>query len=90
MLHPITHEFLSKAKEQDRSRQRAACQWRNSVQASRSAGPSQNRNRVDRLRTLLLHAARRLGKAMIALRTRERETSGRMVTGPNIQEQAHS
>jgi len=87
MLHPITHEFLSKAKEYDRSKQREACRLRNRVKASRSASQSQIPRGAGLLKTLLLHTAECLSQARIALRTRERETNGRRMAAPSIQEQ---
>ena len=69
MLHPITHEFLSKAKEYDRSRQREVCQLRSRIKASRSASPSEIQKRTDLLRFLLAHAGKHLKEAMLAFRT---------------------
>jgi len=69
MLHPITHEFLSKAKEYDRFRQREVCQLRNRIKASGSASPSEIQRGTDLLGLLLLHAEKHLREAMIAFRT---------------------
>jgi hypothetical protein len=69
MLHPITHEFLSKAKEYDRVRQREACQLRNRTKASASASPSEIQKGTDLLRFLLLHAGKHLKEANIAFHT---------------------
>ena len=69
VLHPITHEFLSKAKEYDRSRQREVCQLRNRLKASGSTSPSKIQEATDLLRFLLLHAGKHLREAMFACRT---------------------
>jgi len=69
MLHPITHEFLSKAKEYDRARQREVCQLRNRIKASGSASPSEIQKGTDPLGFLLAHAGKHLKEAMIAFRT---------------------
>jgi hypothetical protein len=69
MYHPLTHEFLSKAKESDRSRQRQACQLHVSFRASRPTHPSRMRNGMDLLRMLPMHAGKRLRETKIALRT---------------------
>jgi len=65
MYHPITHEFLSKAKECDRSKQRQACQLYNSFRASRPARPSRIQKGMDLLKMLLMHAGTRLREAMM-------------------------
>ncbi len=68
MLHPITQEFLSKAKEQDRSRQREVCRLRYRVKTSRSARLSKIHKGVDPLRSLLLLAGERIKEAKAAFR----------------------
>lgn len=69
MYHPLTHEFLSKAKESDRSRQRQARQLHARFRASRPARPSRMRNGMDLLRMPLMHAGKRLRETKTALRT---------------------
>ncbi len=90
MLHPITVELLSRSQAYNYPKHRDACQLRNSVQTSESASASKIQSRVDRLRILLLHTAERLSQARIARRTRERETDGRRMAVPSIEEQARS
>ena len=70
MLHPITHQFLSKATEYDRSRQREVCQLRNRIKASGSASPSQIQRGMELLGRLLVRARDRLTEARIPVETR--------------------
>jgi hypothetical protein len=67
MLHPITHEFLSKAKEYDRLRQREACQLHSSSGAWGFTKPSRIQRGMDLLGKLLVHARERLRQARIEL-----------------------